>query len=64
MQAKITEVTKIWLSNKDTEVYLGVGPDFLKKLRLSGRLSYYKIGKTVFYRKSVIDRLIENGKIY
>lgn len=62
--AKVTEINKIWLSNKDTEAYLGVGPDFLKKLRLSGRLPYYKIGKTVFYRKTTIDKLVESGKVY
>ncbi len=65
MQAtKVNEVQKIWLSNKDAEVYLGVGSDFLKKLRLSGRLPYYKVGKTVFYRKTVIDKLVENSKVY
>lgn len=38
-QATVTQIEKIWLSNKEAQVYLGVGMDFLKNLRSSGRIS-------------------------
>lgn len=55
-------IEKVWLSNKEAQKYLGVGLDFFKLLRASGRLPYYRIGHTVFYRKDDIDRLVENGR--
>ena len=57
-QATVTQIEKIWLSNKEAQVYLGVGMDFLKNLRSSGRISFFKVGTTVFYRKRDIDRLM------
>ena len=62
-QATVTQIEKIWLSNKEAQVYLGVGMDFLKKLRSSGRISFFKVGTTVFYRKRDIDRLIEKNRV-
>lgn len=65
MQAvKTAELQKLYISNKEAEAYLGVGSDFLKKLRLGGRLPYYKVGKTVFYKVTVLNRLVESGKVY
>ena len=58
-QATVTQIEKIWLSNKEAQAYLGVGMDFFKNLRSSGRISFFKVGTTVFYRKRDIDRLIE-----
>lgn len=37
-QATVTQIEKIWLSNKEAQAYLGVGMDFLKNLRSSGVL--------------------------
>lgn len=58
-----TQIEKIWLSNKEAQVYLGVGMDFLKNLRSSGRISFFKVGTTVFYRKRDIDKLIEKNRV-
>ena len=54
-KATVTQIEKIWLSNKEAQAYLGVGMDFLKNLRSSGRISFFKVGTTVFYRKRDID---------
>lgn len=62
-QATVTQIEKIWLSNKEAQAYLGVGIDFLKNLRSSGRISFFKVGTTVFYRKRDIDRLIEKNRV-
>lgn len=62
--ASVLEIEKVFLSNEEAQAYLGVGPDFFKALRGNGKLPYYKVGKTVFYRKSVIDKLVESCKVY
>ena len=59
----VTPVDKIWLSNHEAQKYLGVGPDFFKRLRQRGELSFYKVGSTVIYRKRDIDRLVEHGRV-
>ena len=62
-QATVTQIEKIWLSNKEAQAYLGVGMDFFKNLRSSGRISFFKVGTTVFYRKRDIDKLIEKNRV-
>lgn len=60
---KIKDVDKVWLSNAEAQRYLGMSADFLKSLRESGQLSFYKVRRAVFYKKSDIDRLMERNKI-
>ena len=48
---------------KQATAYLGVGMDFFKNPRSSGRISFFKVGTTVFYRKRDIDRLIEKNRV-
>lgn len=62
-QATVTQIEKIWLSNKEAQACLGVGMDFLKNLRSSGRIPFFKVGNTVLYRKRDIDRLIEKNRV-
>lgn len=62
-QATVTQIEKIWLSNKEAQAYLGVGMDFLKNLRSSGRIPFFKVGNTVLYRKRDIDKLIEKNRV-
>ena len=60
---KVIEVEKIWLTNREAQMYLGVSVDFLKRLRADGKISFYKVGGVVFYRKHDIDRLLERGRV-
>ena len=48
---------------KQATAYLGVGMDFFKNPRSSGRISFFKVGTTVFYRKRDIDKLIEANRV-
>lgn len=59
----VRPVEKVWLSNKEAQRYLGVGIDFFKRLRSSGQLPFSKVGSTVFYRKTDIDRLLERSRV-
>lgn len=62
-QIKIREVERIWLTTRDAAQYLGTKTAFLHNLRKEGKLHYYKIGKTIFFRKADIDRLISQNRI-
>lgn len=54
---------KLWMSNKEAAVYLGVSKDWLKDRRDEGRLHYSVVGNTIFYIKKEIDDIIRNGAI-
>ena len=62
--AIVTKVEKIWLSTDEVLKYLGVGKDFLDRLREQDLIPYYKpAGKrTVFYNKAEIDKCIASGR--
>lgn len=62
-KTNVVSVEKIWFTNRDAQAYLGVSIDFLKRLRADGKLSFYKVGGMVFYRKRDIDKLLERGRI-
>ena len=58
------EVDQEFLTNKTILAYLGgVSKDFVKDLRESGQLHYYKVNNTIFYKVADVRRLIEKSKI-
>lgn len=58
------EVDQEFLTNKTILAYLGgVSKDFIKDLRESGQLHYYKVNNTIFYKVDDVRRLIEKNKI-
>lgn len=58
------EVEQEFLTNKTILAYLGgVSKDFIKDLRESGQLHYYKVNNTIFYKVADVRRLIEKNKI-
>jgi hypothetical protein len=61
--ARTTELAKVWMSNAEAQKYLGVGAAFLKNLRATARLPFYKVGNTVFYKVTDLDRLVSRGKV-
>ena len=52
------DTTRLWMSQKEAQKYLGVSKDWLKDRRENGTLHYSMVGNTAFYIKSEIDRLI------
>jgi hypothetical protein len=58
-QAKVN-VTKLWMSQKEAQKYLGVSKDWLKNKRNTGVLHFSMVGTTAFYIKAEIDNLIRN----
>lgn len=60
----VREENQKFLTGKTLQVYLGgVSKDFIKDLRESGELHFYKVRHTLFYKVSDVDRLIEKGKV-
>lgn len=57
------DTTKLWMSQKEAQKYLGVSKDWLKDKRINGVLHYSVIGTTVFYIKSEIDNLIRANAV-
>lgn len=54
---------KLWMSQKEAMKYLGVSRDWLRDRILDGRLHYSLVGKTTFYIKSEIDRIVRENAV-
>ena len=46
------DTTRLWMSQKEAQKYLGVSKDWLKDRRENGTLHYSMVGNTAFYIKS------------
>ncbi len=63
-QGKTIPLEKVWLTSTEAARYLGVSLDFIRSVRDSGRIRFYKpLGnKMVFFKKQDIDKFIEKGR--
>lgn len=57
------EVPKRWLNSREAEDYLGCKERFLRNLRSTGQLRFYKVGGHVLYDVNDIDRLVLRNRI-
>lgn len=57
------EVPKRWLNSREAEDYLGCKERFLRNLRSTGQLRFYKVGGHVLYDVNDIDRLVLRSRI-
>lgn len=62
-QSDVTHVTVKWLTTERACDYLGVSRDFLDNLRDNAEIAFYKVGRTIFYSVTDIDRLILKNKV-
>lgn len=54
------EIDQEFLTNKTIMTYLGgVSKEYIKDLRESGILPYYKVRNTIFYKVSDVKKMIE-----
>lgn len=58
-----SELSVKWLTTERACDYLGVSRDFLENLRDKAELSFYKVGKTIFYDIKEIDKVILKHKV-
>ena len=54
---------KRWLNNIEAEKYLGCKERFLRNLRSTGQLRFYKVGGHVLYDVSDLDKLVLRNKV-
>jgi hypothetical protein len=58
---------KVWLSEKETENYTGLGYDVLKRLREKGtekgKLPYCRIDGSIRYKRTEVDKFFENHTV-
>ncbi len=50
---------KEWLSNKETQAFLGLSKTSLQRYRSSGRLPFSKIGGNIYYKYSDLVAVLE-----
>lgn len=59
----LKEVDQEFLTNKTILAYLGgVSKEYIKDLRESGILPYYKVRNTIFYKVSDVKKMIERHR--
>lgn len=60
----LKEVDQEFLTDKTILAYLGgVSKEYIKDLRESGVLTYYKVRNTIFYKVSDVRKMVEKNRI-
>lgn len=60
----LKEADQEFLTNKTILAYLdGVSKEFIKDLRETGSLPYYKVRNTIFYKVSDAKKMIERHRV-
>ena len=60
----LKEVDQEFLTNKTILAYLGgVSKEYIKDLRESDVLPYYKVRNTIFYKVSDVRKMVEKNRI-
>ena len=58
------EIDQEFLTNKTILTYLGgVSRDFIRNLRETGVLPFYKVRNTIFYKVSDVKKMIERHRV-
>lgn len=59
----IEKVAKRWLNTSEAEKYLGCKERFLRNLRSTGQLRFYKVGGHILYDISDLDKLVLKNRV-
>lgn len=60
----LKEADQEFLTNKTILAYLGgVSRDFIRNLRETGVLPFYKVRNTIFYKVSDVKKMIERHRV-
>jgi len=55
--------SKKWLKSPEVRKLLDISPGTLQNLRLNGTLAYTKIGGTIYYDNTDIEKLLQGNKV-
>jgi excisionase family DNA binding protein len=62
-RCEVIEVEKQWFTTKDAMKYLGMSRDFFDGLRKSAEITYYQVGRIVFFNKHDLDKFMTKHKV-
>jgi hypothetical protein len=57
------EHSKKWLKSTEIRKLLNISPTTLQNLRINGTLTYTKIGGTIYYDNTDIEKLLNKNKV-
>ena len=57
------EYSKKWIKSKEVTKLLNISPGTLQNLRINGSLTYTKIGGTIYYDNTDIEKLLNSNKV-
>ena len=63
IQSTETNTIKKWLKSKEVTKLLNISPGTLQNLRINGTLTYTKIGGTIYYDYTAIEKLLNTNKV-
>ncbi|EKT3958533.1 helix-turn-helix domain-containing protein [Flavobacterium psychrophilum] len=58
-----TQLIKQWLKSSEVRKLLNISSGTLQNLRINGTLSYTKVGGTMYYAYSDIEKLLNGNKV-
>ena len=63
LQAKVEPAPKRRLNKQEAMAYLGVGEDYLSKLRNEAKVSFSQEGRMIWYELASLDRFVLRIKV-
>ncbi|MFE2861411.1 MULTISPECIES: helix-turn-helix domain-containing protein [Sphingobacterium] len=57
-----TDEDREWLRSREVRKKLKISPGTLQNLRITGTLPFKKIGGSMYYRTSDVDKMMEGGE--
>jgi len=57
------EIKIKWLRTKDAAIYLGISTTQIHVLKSQGILPFTKLGGSIYFDKSDIDKVLESNKV-
>lgn len=63
IQTAEPNTVKKWIKSKEVTKLLNISPGTLQNLRINGTLTYTKIGGTIYYDNTDIEKLLNSNKV-
>ena len=60
---QVQALERVYISNREAQVYLDMSEDQLRHLRDEGELPYRKVGRQILYRVADIHKMVERHRI-
>jgi len=57
-----TDAEREWFRSREVRKKLKISPGTLQNLRITGTLPFKKIGGSIYYRASDVDKMMEGGE--